>query len=226
MADAIITGRALMAEIIGVTTTGLVRMEQRGLPVLRKALRGREATAYHLPSVVKWIKEDQARQLLLSNSGDTITELSRRRARAEARRAEIEVAKLEGSVADLELVRRGLEGLIINQRTILLSTPAVIGREIDEPELRARVVAIVDRRIRDALEAMASYDPVIAPSDSPLGTGDDADQDESAAYSAAAETHDQPVGRAKTLSEPRRRRLRQMVKRDRAIPDGPHGRGV
>lgn len=71
----------------------------------------------------------------------------RRRALAEARLKEIELATVEGSLVDADLIRRGLDGVMINQRTILMSLPSQIGRDIDEPELRVRTVAIVDRRV-------------------------------------------------------------------------------
>jgi hypothetical protein len=37
----------------------------------------------------------------------------------------------------------------------------VITREIDEPEIRLRVMAIVDRQVREALEVMANHDPAL-----------------------------------------------------------------
>lgn len=85
----------------------------------------------------------------------------RRRALAEARLKEIELATVEGSLVDADLIRRGLDGVMINQRTILMSLPSQIGRDIDEPELRVRTVAIVDRRVREALEVLSRYDPAI-----------------------------------------------------------------
>jgi phage terminase Nu1 subunit (DNA packaging protein) len=216
MADLIIRGRPHMAEIVGVTVNGLVRMEQRGLPVLKKSTGASDATQYHLPTVVQWLKEDQARQLLDAHEDNSITEINRRRAKAEARRAEIEVAKMEGSLADIELLRKGLDGVMINQRSILLGLPAQIGREIDEPEIRVRVVAVVDRRVREALEAIADYDPLREPDDAG-GESDDADPVESASDPPAAKAQHKPVGRAKKVSQPRRRSVRPVEERHRTL---------
>jgi hypothetical protein len=100
---------------------------------------------------------------------------------------ELELQHKTGELLDAELIRRGLEGVIINQRTMLLSVPGQIGREIDEPEIRVRVVAIVERRIREALEVLANYDPIDA-------LGDEEDQEDGA------------VARTKTLGAKRKKR--------------------
>lgn len=217
MADLIIRGRHKIAEIVGVTVNGLIVMEQRGLPVQKKTTEG---NWYHLPSVVQWLKADQERQMLAARSGESVKDLFERRARAEARKAEIEVGKLENSVVEIELVRRGLEGVMINQRTIMMGVPAQIGRDIDEPEIRVHVVAIVERRIRETLEVLSSYDPVIESRDDDAdGAGDDGDPVEPALAQAAPKAHHQPVGRSKTLPEPRRRGVRPVAERHRALPD-------
>lgn len=222
MSDLIIKGRSKLAEIVGVTVNGLIKMEQRGLPISKKRTGATEANEYHLPTVFQWLKNDQARQILSSQHDESVTDLARRRAKAEARRAEIEVSKLEASVVEVMLVRRGLESVILNQRTNLLGLPAQIGREIDEPEVRVRVVAIADRKVREVLQVMAAYDPVIDPGDA-SGTSDDGDSVDHPADALATETHDQSVGRAKTVSQPRRRSVGQVAKRHRAVPHGDHG---
>ena len=165
-----IFGRQKMAQIVGVTVPGLVRMEERGLPVRK----GADGYIYDLKSVVAWLKEDQKRQLLSSTDGESVKELIARRAMAETRMAEIELEKIEGALVDVDMIRRGLANVAINFRTIALSVPAQIGREIDEPEVRVRVVAIVDRRIREMLDVLSRYDPVIEPHE------DDDDQDDTA----------------------------------------------
>lgn len=208
-----IVGRQKMAQIVDVTVPGLVRMEERGLPLVRK---GRGGYVYDLKAVIAWLKEDQKRQLLSSTDGESVKELVARRAMAETRMAEIELAKLEGSLADVELLRRGLDGVMVNQRTILLSLPSQIGRDIDEPELMARTVAIVDRRVREALEALSRYDPILEPRD---GASDDADPVEPAIDQAPSQADDQPVGGTVPISEPRRRRKRPVEKRRGPVPD-------
>ena len=225
MSELVIKGRAKVAEIVGVTVNGLIKMEQRGLPIAKKRTGATDANEYHLPAVFQWLKNDQARQILTSQSAESVTDLARRRAKAEARRAEIEVAKLEASVVEVMLVRRGLESVILNQRTNLLGLPAQIGREIDEPDVRVRVVSIADRKVREVLQVLAAYDPVIDPGDA-SGAGDDGDPVDHPADAPAAETHDQPVGRTKKVSEPRRRSVGKVAKRHRAVPHGDHGRSL
>ena len=127
----------------------------------------------------------------------------RRRALAEARLKELELAKVEGSLIDAELVRRGLDNVAINFRTMGMSVPAQIGREIDEPEIRVRVVEIVDRRIREMLEMMARFDPVIEPKEKE----DDDDQDDG--------PPDQPVGDVEARSEQRPLKKRMKKRKQR-----------
>lgn len=225
MSDLIIKGRSKVAEIVGVTVNGLIKMEQRGLPIAKKRSGATDANEYHLPAVFQWLKNDQARQILTSQHDESVTDLARRRAKAEARRAEIEVSKLEQSVVEVELVRRGLESIILNQRTNLLGLPAQIGREIDDPDTRRRVVDAAERKVRDVMEVMSAYDPVVDPGDT-SGTGDDADPVDHPADASTAETHDQPMGGAKKISEPRRRRVGQVAKRHRTVSPGDHGRSL
>src|SRR3990167_8440843 len=175
MSDLIIKGRARMAEIVGRTVNGLIKMEQRGLPIHKKGVGPTAANLYHLPSVVQWLQEDQRRQLLESNKFESFAELTKRRALAEARRAEVEVAKLEGSVASIELLRKGLDGVVLNQRTTLLSLSKLIGREIDDPDIRRRVQATIDRQIRAVLEVLANYDLTNDPGADAGGEGGDDD---------------------------------------------------
>jgi hypothetical protein len=110
-----------------------------------------------------------------------------RREVAHAGLRELELQQKTGELLDAELLRRGLEGVIINQRTILLGLPAEIGRDIDEPEIRVRVVLVVERRVREALEILSNYDPIDA-------LGDEDDQEDGA------------VERTKTLGAERKKR--------------------
>ena len=138
------------------------------------------------------------------NSKDSTTAHAiRRRALAEARLKELELAKVEGSLIDAELVRRGLDNVAINFRTMGMSVPAQIGREIDEPEIRVRVVEIVDRRIREMLEMMARFDPVIEPKEKE----DDDDQDDG--------PPDQPAGDVEARSEQRPLKKRMKKRKQR-----------
>jgi len=164
-----VRGRGQLAKLFQVSTNSVVQMEQRGLPVLRKGRGALDPNIYHLPTVLAWRLDDNQRSAL--SSGDREA-LALRRANADTRKAEIEVAKLEGSLVDVEMIRQGLENVAVNFRVMALSVPAQIGRDIDEPEIRVRVVAIVERRIREMLELLSNYDPVIEPRDDDEGDSD------------------------------------------------------
>src|ERR1041385_2603780 len=139
MSDLHIKGRPKMAELLGVTCNGLISMEQRGLPI---KLRDPDGHIYDVAKVMAWFVADRDRQSLKTKASADKDQLFTRRAEAETRKAEIEVGKLEETLGDIALIRATLEGVLINQRTILLGLPAEIGRDIDDPELRVRVVAL------------------------------------------------------------------------------------
>ena len=207
MSDLHIKGRPKMAELLGVTCNGLISMEQRGLPI---KLRDPDGHIYDVAKVMAWFVADRDRQSLKTKASADKDQLFTRRAEAETRKAEIEVGKLEETLGDIALIRATLEGVLINQRTILLGLPAEIGRDIDDPELRVRVVALVDRRVRETLEALSNYDPVVSAQSGGASEADDsgdADGDQT-----AATVDREPVGRTKALSQPRRRRQRAVAK--------------
>ncbi len=202
--DFLIKGRHQMATIFGVTDTGFKSMEQRGLPI---HTRERAGALYHLPTVWKWREADLERQASTRRgpvSPGQVTTAKGRKQEAEARRAEIEVAQLEGTLVDAALTGRLLEGLMIHCRTIAVSIPSLIGRDIDDPGVRIQAVAVADRRLREMLEAMAQYE---------FSTTDanDLDGDESPQSPAPdAKDDSQPVGRGKKIPKQRRRGKRSL----------------
>ena len=209
MSDHVLKGREKMAEHLGISVNGLIRMEQRGLPI---RLRDTAGNYYDVAKVMAWYKADKERQELKPakfQASDEIKQVVARKAEADARKAEIEVGKLEDSLGDIALIRACLEGVLINQRTILLGLPAEIGRDIDDPEIRVRVVSLADRRVREALEALSNYDPIVTTHVGGSGEADDSgdvDPDQ-----AAAKTEREPVGRTKAVSQSRRRRVRPVA---------------
>jgi hypothetical protein len=215
MSDLHLKGRPKMAELLGITCNGLISMEQRGLPI---KLRDPDGHIYDVAKVMAWFVADRDRQSLKAKASEDKDQLFTRRAEAETRKAEIEVGKLEESLGDIALIRASLKGVIIHQRTMLLGLPALVGRDIDDPEIRVRVVQLVDRRVREALEALSNYDPIVS-AQHIRGTGEADDAGDGEPDQAAAKTHGQPVGRTKAISQPRRRGQRPVAKRHRALPD-------
>jgi hypothetical protein len=85
-------------------------------------------------------------------------EAQRRREVAKAEQEELKTAKLRGQLLDADLIQQGLNNVCISFRTYLMKLAPTIGREIDEPEIRIRVMEIVNRRVREALEILSNYD--------------------------------------------------------------------
>lgn len=215
-AQHLINGRQALAAILNVTTEGLLVMERRGLPVYKHGGgSSKSPNIYDTKAVVAWLVEDKLRQSMEGRGkSHSRAQIAERRAEADARKAEIEVAKLEGAVLDAALIRRGLDGVFVTFRTMLMTLAPLIGREIDDTALRVRITALVERRMREALDVLCNYDPASPDG----GAGDDRDSDEFAAGEGSAETHRQPVGRAKPVSQPRRRGRDPLAERDRAVP--------
>jgi hypothetical protein len=213
MADLLTQGRPKMADHLKVSVQGLIRLEQRGLPI--RLRNGPDGHIYDVAKVMAWYKADKERQELRPakfQASDEIKQVVARKAEADARKAEIEVGKLEESLGDIAMIRASLEGVIVNQRTILLALPALVGRDIDDPDIRVRVVQLVDRRVREALEALSNYDPVVSTTQHVNGTGEADDAGDGEPDQAAAQVDREPVGRAKAVSQPRRRGQRSVAK--------------
>ncbi|MEO7860254.1 MAG: terminase small subunit [Nitrospirales bacterium] len=183
-----IGNKADLAEFFQVSAPTIDDWVRRDCPVVKRGKPGVD-WVFDFRAVRKW-REAYIVTHAGNSKDSTTAQAVRRRALAEAGLKELELAKLQKSLADVEMIRRGLENVVINFRTMALSVAAQIGREIDDPEIRVRVVAIVDRRIREMLELMSSYDPVIEPHD-----------EDGAAP-------DQPAGEVE--AGPRRRRLKKQ----------------
>jgi phage terminase Nu1 subunit (DNA packaging protein) len=165
--------KASLAEFFEVSAPTVDDWIRRDCPVETRGKPG-QAWVFDFRAVRRW-REAYIVQHAGSSKDASTAQAVRRKVLAEARLKELELAKVEGSLADVELIRRGLDGVIVHQRTILLGLPSQIGRDIDEPKLRLRIVAVVDRRVREALEVLANYDPIITPRTDADGARDDDD---------------------------------------------------
>ncbi len=67
--------------------------------------------------------------------------------------AELELAAQRGRLVDANEARSDVFARISMAKTRLLGVPTLVGQ--DAPDLAARVVPLVERRIRDALEELA-----------------------------------------------------------------------
>jgi phage terminase Nu1 subunit (DNA packaging protein) len=84
----------------------------------------------------------------------TIADGRRRLVHAQARRAELRLAREEGELVPAEAVERWLSAEIIEARTVLLGIPSQM--KLRCPHLSRQDVLVIDQLIRDALSALAA----------------------------------------------------------------------
>ena len=99
-------------------------------------------------------------EYLRTERGNTSLSTERRRwLTAKANREEYELQIRQGAYIETGLIQRCLTDVFVRFRVTLMSTKAAIMREIDDKETRLRVVALVDGKIREALETLAAFNP-------------------------------------------------------------------
>ena len=149
--------------------------------------RGRESL-YYLPEVIAYRLARQEKDQL------DLTQERARLAKAQANRAELEVAQLEGELMPASAMLSAWENNVVTCRARLLAIPTKLAAQLGGLEPAEREAAIRDA-IYETLNELA-YSGVDAPGGADSGA-DGADGEQ--AVPAPAPVDDQPMGR----SEPR-----------------------
>ena len=79
--------------------------------------------------------------------------------KARADREELFVRQKEGSLLEAAIVEEQLGTAVIHFRQHMLALPPQLGREVEDPKTRARIIVVADRHVRDALTFLSDYDP-------------------------------------------------------------------
>lgn len=169
-APATTVNRGQLAAAMGVALTTLDGWVRDGCPVVQRgAGRGKE-WKFSLPDVVAWVRARDVEQATGKTQADE-AQLRRRRALADTRKAELDLAKAQALVADLAQVERMVGRAFAEVRAGLRNIPGrVVSRLIGETDER-KFKAVLLEEIDLTLEALANAD---------LAGSDEDDQDEDA----------------------------------------------
>ncbi len=151
-----IVNRTELADILGVSLSTIDARIKKGLPFESK---GREGRSYEFDTakVINWtieqIKEQHSNKVPLS---DSFSEAKRRKLNAEAKKAEIELAKELGLVVMLDDVLPSFNEALMSLRTQLLNlprrlTPLLLG-ETDEDVAKDVIEKEIDLILTEAQE--------------------------------------------------------------------------
>lgn len=163
--------QAQLAKACKVSVNTVAAWMSKGCPCTR---RKDGHARFDLKAVQRWRKESLIPRTAPAEG------YSAARARKETALAELREMQLQqrrGELIEVEPLRRGLDEVIVSQRTVLLGLPSQVGRDLDDPDVRVRVVSVVERNVREALAVLANYTPGIEPIDD--DDGDGGEQDES-----------------------------------------------
>jgi hypothetical protein len=136
------------AERLGISTRSLLNFEQLGMP---KAGAG-ATKRYPWPAVREWYNEhlrDQA-----APDGSELEEARVRKWTAEARRAEYDLARTEGSMVTVDDMERLLEDVLQRLRGKLLSLPSKLAPQMVAIDSYPEALAILDREVAEIMEEL------------------------------------------------------------------------
>lgn len=147
---------AAVARIIGVQRNTLASMVRRGCPYISKPTRKRGSEwQLNTAEVAQW-RIDQAVKDAIGDVRETdITELRKRKLRAETIIAELDAAKQRGQLGDLEEFERQVMSASIEIRTRLKQMVARVAPMILGVKKITEIKAILADEVDQALRALA-----------------------------------------------------------------------
>lgn len=157
-------GQKDLAVVLDLTSRSIVNLREKGMPWLGVESVPNGKPQYDLRAAVKWYvryKEDLARP-------DAKGEADIRKARAQARLAELEVAEREKSLVPIEQFEEVMGEIMSEVRARLLNLPSAVSVEVaatgDPIEARELLVREVDSALESIVQYGANlgdYDPVL-----------------------------------------------------------------
>lgn len=144
----------------GVNTTTIYRWIRDGMPVYRMGSKGRGAGhQFNSVDVNKWIKD---KALAAAGSGDkhaiTFDEAKRRKELANAEMAELNLAKEQGKVVDLEELERSLSHRFAEMTSRIRKVPERVVNRVLASETEVEVKEILLSELDQCLELLSRDD--------------------------------------------------------------------
>lgn len=142
------------AAIIGITPRRVRDLEDFGLPYRSEGRR----KFYPIPDAVQWYIERKQEEGRSNLKQLTAQEAKERRERARARKAEIEVSKIEGELVTREAVDRRYGGALDRVRTAIQNMPGRYGAQMgfEDPRDGEQALKEVAHEILDHLSGVVA----------------------------------------------------------------------
>ena len=106
-----------LAALLGLTTRQVNNLVERGMPVA--SADGKRM--YDAPACIAWYRDAKVAEAVAAVGPDDLETQKTRKTAAEARLAELELARLEGRVVDVEAAAREVDALLDRLRAVLLA---------------------------------------------------------------------------------------------------------
>ena len=106
-----------LATLLGLTTRQVNNLVERGMPVSSE--NGKRE--YDAPACIAWYRDQKVSEAVAAGGPDDLDAQRTRKTAAEARLAELELARLEGRMLTVEDAARELDAALDRLRAVLLS---------------------------------------------------------------------------------------------------------
>lgn len=146
-----------LAEFFGVTDKTVSSWVSQGAPYVRKGEKGGRAGSwlFDTEDVIAWREEKLRERASGSSEATDLNEAKRRRAAAEAERAEIELRQLRGDLVEIKSVAKTVGDEYAALRAKLLGIPSKLGPQLLGVEDAAEATNLIEREIFAALEELS-----------------------------------------------------------------------
>lgn len=149
-----VVSRAEVAILFGVSTQTVDAWVRKGLSCDKQ----KNATMFNTAQVAKWLEERAAEQAVsIDASKVDIDEAKRRKIVAEAALSELELAREQGAVVEIEDVAAEIDEQLANVRAKLLGLAPKCAPMIVAAEDLNEVKAVLEDAVREALDELVGY---------------------------------------------------------------------
>ena len=155
-----------LSTIIGVHRKTLGEWERAGCPIHHKAKPGEKGGhKYIVKHVIEWMQQRAVLQATGSSDLLTADEAKRRKLTAEAGLQEIELAKKQGIVIDLNDVEKKLSHSFAMLRSNMLKIPDRTSMQLVGETDEEVIKTVLKQEITEALEGLSNWDAYEEPED-------------------------------------------------------------
>lgn len=139
-----------LANLLGLTARQVANLVERGMP----SVAGDGRREYDAPACIAWYRDAKIAEAVADAGPDTLDAQRTRKTAAEARLAELELARLEGSMLTVEDAAREVDALLDRLRSVLLSFTSRHAHLLVGKRTIPEVAAVLDPAVGDLMAAL------------------------------------------------------------------------